>query len=160
MLKKYFVAITCFCFIIPVGCKPSNPYGAVPVRGNITVDGNAVQGITVTFRSVSGNGISAYGLTDDQGNYVLTTGGAPFGTGTVPGKYHVTMSKVTNNEPPLTLEEYNALATSGKPHGNKPHSVTYQIPEKYSQSETSGFEPVDVKIKGSNIFDFKLVSTP
>jgi hypothetical protein len=106
------------------------------------------------------NGVSAYGLTDDQGNYVLTTGGAPFGTGAVPGKYHVTMSKVTNNEPQLTLEEYNTQAASGKPRGDKTsNSVTHQIPEKYSQPETSRFEPVDVQNKGSNVFDFRLVST-
>jgi hypothetical protein len=70
------------------------------------------------------------------------------------------MSKVTSNEPQLTLDEYNALAASGKPRSDKPISITNQIPEKYLQPETSGFEPVEVQIKGSNVFDFKLVSTP
>lgn len=162
MLKQYFITILLLLgFVILSGCKPSNPYGTVPVRGNITVDGKAVQGITVTFRSVSGNGVSAYGLTDNQGNYVLTTGGAPFGTGAVPGKYHVMMSKITNDEPQLTLDEYNTLVASGKPRADKPpDKATNQIPEKYLQPETSGLEPVDVQTKGTNVFDFKLVSTP
>ncbi|MDR1958494.1 MAG: hypothetical protein LBQ54_05570 [Planctomycetaceae bacterium] len=158
MLKKYSVVIISLCLAALPGCKPSNPYGAVRVRGNITVDGIAVQGITVMFKPVSDSGMSAYGLTDDKGNYVLTTGGAPFGTGAVPGTYHVTMSKVTNDEPQLTVDEYNALLQSGKPRRDVVNRVTHQIPEKYNQPETSGLEPVDVRSRGPNVFNFRLVS--
>jgi hypothetical protein len=159
MLKKYFVIIICLCFAGLFGCKPSNPYGTVPVRGNITMDGQAIQGITVTFKPVSGNGVSAYGLTDEQGNYVLTTGGAPFGTGAMPGEYHVTMSKIVNNKPQLSVDEYNALTASGISPPNTPNipnQITHQIPEKYLQPETSGLEPVHVQTKSSNVFDFSL----
>ncbi|MDR1477424.1 MAG: hypothetical protein LBJ00_00605, partial [Planctomycetaceae bacterium] len=132
------------CGIIFIGlcmitaCKPANPYGTVSVTGTVTLDGVPTDGITVIFIPVSNNGMSASGLTDSKGKYVVTTGGAPFGTGAVPGEYNVVLSKLTNSEPQLTVDEYNALKASGKTPSGAMNQETHLIPEKYSQAKTSG----------------------
>jgi len=146
-----------FCAVL-FACKPANPYGTVRVKGTVTLDGTPIEGVTIIFMPTSNNGMGASGMTDSKGNYVVTTGGAPFGTGAVPGEYNVTLSKITNAEQQLTVDEYNALQASGKAHSTAMNRGTHLIPEKYSQPKTSGLEPVVVEQKGTNVFNFNLES--
>ena len=122
------------------------------VTGKITVDGEPMEGITVTFAPSGSNEMGAYGMTDATGSYKLTTGGAPFGTGAIPGPYIVTFSKVTSR-PGMSLAEFEA-GVSRQPAG--PPKVIHLIPEKFSNPNTVGFDPVEVKKGGKNNFDFNL----
>ena len=144
------------------GCGADNPYGAVAVKGTVTVDGKPMDGITISFNPVSGDGMNAGGMTDKQGKFVLTTGGAPFGTGAVPGEYNVTFAKVSNSgseQPQQSVDEYNAQIAAGGRRSSGPMSrVIHHIPEKYSKSTTSDIKPVLVELKGKNTFDFELTT--
>jgi hypothetical protein len=59
----------------------------VAVSGTITLDGKPLAGATVTFSPVEGHGRSAGGLTDDSGEFDLTTFNS--GDGALPGDYKV-----------------------------------------------------------------------
>jgi hypothetical protein len=155
--KMYVVVIF---LLLGCGCRPSNPYGAVMVNGTVTLDGKAIEGVSVIFSPDSTTGMSAGGMTDAKGNFVLTTGGAPFGTGAVPGIYHVALSKVSNEGQgqQLTVDEFNEQLQSGLPaqRSRPADRVVHLVPEKYSNAKTSGLQPVTVEQKGKNIFNFEM----
>jgi len=134
------------------GCGPANPEGTVPVSGKVTVDGEPMEGITISFVPTADDGMSAYGLTLADGSYKLTTGGAPFGTGAMPGSYVATFSKVTSG-PGMSMEEYEA---GGMRQAAGPPQAIHLIPQKFSDTKTVGFDPVDVKKGSKNNFDFNL----
>jgi hypothetical protein len=137
-------------YIVPIillilvffGCTPANPYDTVPVKGTVLVDGKPLQGIIVTFLPFTGEGQAAGGITNANGHFTLTLGGAPVGSGTLEGKYNVTFSKIE-------LEEQK-MGQAGLP------KITHLIPERYSDPKTSGIEPVIVEKKIKNEFNFKL----
>lgn len=58
------------------------------VNGVVTLDGNPVEGATVSFVSQDGNTYT--GFTDAQGNFSLSSGSA---VGALPGEYKVTVVK-------------------------------------------------------------------
>ena len=159
---KQFVPILLLASIVLFlgGCGADDPYGAVVVKGTVTVDGKPMDGITISFNPVSGDGMNAGGMTDKQGRFVLTTGGAPFGTGAVPGEYNVTFAKVSNSgseQPQQTVDEFNAQIAGGGRRPSGPMSrVVHHIPEKYSKTATSDIQPVIVEKKGKNSFNFDL----
>jgi len=96
-------------------------------------------------------------LTDDAGNYKLTTGGAPFGTGAIPGSYGVAFSKTEAVSSGMSLGEFDAAVASGNmPRTMGPPKPIHLIPEKFSDPRTAGFDPVEVKKSGKNNFDFNL----
>jgi hypothetical protein len=70
-----------------VGC--GGP-ATVPVSGTVTLDGEPVDGATVTFVP-EGEGRPANGNTDASGNFTLTT--FTGGDGALPGSYNVTVFK-------------------------------------------------------------------
>jgi hypothetical protein len=155
---KLYVVVS--FLLLGCGCQPSNPYGAVVVNGTVTLDGKAIDGVSVIFSPDSTIGMSAGGMTDAKGNFVLTTGGAPFGTGAVPGVYHVTLSKVSNEGqgPQLSVDAFNEQLQSGRPaqRSGPADRVLHLVPEKYSNTQTSGFQPVTVEQKGKNTFSFEM----
>ena len=64
----------------------------VPASGSVTLDGNAIEGVTVTFIPQSGGNRSGYGMTDAEGRFE-----AKLGTdlaGLPPGKYRVLFQKL------------------------------------------------------------------
>ena len=152
MKKLSYLLLFCCAPLVLHGCGPANPYGAVAVSGKITVDGEPMEGVVVTFVPSGDDGMGAYGMTDAAGSYKLTTGGAPFGTGAVPGSYIVTFSKVTS-EPGMSLAEFEA---GGARMPSGPPKAIHLIPEKFSNPKTVGFEPIEVKKGSKNNFDYNL----
>ncbi|MDR1270426.1 MAG: hypothetical protein LBK82_12965 [Planctomycetaceae bacterium] len=151
---NYFTLLS-FVLILLAGCK-SNPLGVVPVNGTVLLDGQPIEGVQVTFSSLSGNGVTAIGTTDAQGRFVLTTTGADFGSGAIPGEYAPTFSKTVYNFPDgdkVPSENY----LSEKPSNVRPVAVE-MIPARYAQSKTSGIESITVQKNGKNIFNFELKS--
>jgi hypothetical protein len=150
---RHFIKILFISFIFPLtfsGCHQSNHLGTVVVKGTVKVDGQAVEGINVIFVPMSNNGLAAYGQTNTNGNYTLTTAGTNIGEGAVPGEFIPTFTKVSL--------EYDQRFVGRLDVVPPPPKVTHLIPEKYSLKEKTNITPVTV-IKGKkNIFDFELFS--
>ena len=152
MKKLSCLVLFCCAALLLYGCGPANPYGTVVVTGTVTVDGEPMEGVTISFVP-SGDGMSAFGLTDVSGNYRLTTAGAPFGTGAVPGTYSVTFTKL---EPvPVTSMADIQSTAGGQLRMSQP---VHLIPQRYSTPATAGFDPVEVVARGRNHFEFNLES--
>jgi len=145
-----FVPVLCLSLLTVTGCKNNNPYNTIVVKGKISIDGIPAEGVSVLFNPRNGNENAAGGLTDKDGNYTLTTGAAPVGSGTVAGEYDVTLSKIAIQGVELSMEEY------AKKYGNQRPQTIYLIPEKYSSAAESGFAPVKVEKGKDNTFDFDI----
>ena len=68
----------------------------VPVKGLVMLDGNPVEGATVTFGTEDGKR-SYGGFTDSNGSFFLSGGGVP---GALPGTYKVTVTKAKKADGP------------------------------------------------------------
>ena len=74
------------------GCSRSN---LVKVRGVVTLDGKPLSWATITFNPIGG-GRPASGLSDENGNFELTTSST--NDGAAPGEYKVTVTKEQASE--------------------------------------------------------------
>jgi hypothetical protein len=63
----------------------------------VTLDGKPLSWATITFNPIGGAGRSASGLSDDDGNFQLTT--LRTNDGAAPGEYKVTVTKEQPTEP-------------------------------------------------------------
>lgn len=119
----------------------------VSVSGTVTRVGSPVAGATVTFHAPEGSG-SAFGLTDADGVYSLTT--APGNRGARPGNYTVTITKVE-------ISGGDSLPEDHPDYGKTPvaeQSAKSLLPEKYGDPKSSGLA-VTVEEKSTSI-DFAL----
>lgn len=111
-------------------------------------------GADITFCSESANRC-AFGRTDDQGVYHLTTFNV--NDGAVEGKQTVTITKLiapppTTPEPDVESEAYIPPGFGPEP---KPIKVEGAIPMKHADAATTGLIAV-VATEGENVFDFEL----
>ena len=152
-----------------VGCADSESSRPKTYRvsGTVTVNGQPVEGATVNFLLVSGQG-SAIGVTDSNGQYSLTTFSAD--DGAVPGEYKVAIFKYEGaaapkaNTPPqgqLASGELDA-ATYAQPNENAavaaPTAVRArnEISEKYANADSSGLQAtIDESDDNVKNFDLK-----
>lgn len=119
------------------GCSGSN---AASVSGTITLDGQPLPGANVSFYPDEGANAPAYGQTDSQGRYSLSTGSE---SGLAPGKYVAVV--VATKEP---AQPYDATGAEVPP--------TLVTPAKYSDANKSDLK-VEVKA-GRNDIPLGLVS--
>lgn len=118
------------------GCRDRGPDVQLVV-GTVTLDGEPVDKAFVAFTPLDSHGISATGMTRDDGGFVLNaTVGKRFGEGTVSGEYVVTIRKLVD-----------------PPGGGEPLLVT---PRKYSDTKTSPLRAVVTS--GRNTLDMALSS--
>ncbi|MDR1385917.1 MAG: carboxypeptidase-like regulatory domain-containing protein [Planctomycetaceae bacterium] len=152
-MLRFFIVLSLLCGVI--GCN-RNPYGTVLVTGIVHVDGKPMEQVTVSFQSTDGSQMGAVGTTDAQGKFVLTTGMAPFGSGVIPGQYHVTFAK---SELP---EKYRTETTEEfmQKFGNIEVPFIFIVPKKYGNAATSDIAPVTVEKKGKKHFEFDLSTSP
>lgn len=152
-MKHHSIFAFVFLFVIALsGCGEKNPYDTIKASGKVTVDGAPMQGITVTFTSESGDGQIAFGSTDAQGKFVLSTPGAPHGSGALAGTYIPTFSKTeTESQPPAATPEEQAQ--------REPPKTIYLIPKEYENPKTCGINPVTVAKGQKNVFEFELKSS-
>lgn len=142
-----------------IGCGPG---GAAAVKtelveGVVTLDGQAIEGATVTFVPVQeGTGAAATGLTDAEGKYRLTAveagPGAEAGAGTLPGEYYVGVLKDTFPGVPDTGGEQEIVdqesvkeeTVEEEPLGADPSSaegeIKHVVPQKFNDPRTSGIK--------------------
>jgi hypothetical protein len=125
----------------------------VPATGHVTVKGKPLAGATVMFFPASGGsgGQAAMAITDEKGNYQLSTlasGVAPEKSkGALPGEYTVTISRIAMPDgsplPGGITEENEAIAKGAKQH----------VPQQYLDPSTSPLKAKIAAPKAENNFE-------
>jgi len=164
MLRFWFSWVVCgLAAAVLAGCG-GGELDVVPATGTVTLDGQPVEGATVTFVPQDADGRTATGTTDQSGKFVLQTAGA--GEGALPGKYKVTVSKVAVGAAAgteATTEEQGMQQVMQQMQGardpaaqlSKPLQEQDQLPARYKSADTSGLE-AEVKAGEDNNFTFDL----
>jgi len=134
------------------GSKPPAP--VFPVSGSVKYKGKPIVGADVTFFNAEANR-SAFGRTDDKGEYQLTTFSAH--DGAVAGKSVVTIAKVEVQEvtTPVASVDSPDYQPPGLNQSTNPVKPKSSLPAKYASQETSGLTAV-VNTDAPNELDFDL----
>lgn len=131
------------------GCSsgPVNPT-VYPVTGQVLHNGNPVEGASVSFVG-DGTGKPAYGITDAQGKFKLTT--FKQDDGALPGKHAVSVSKAVAVDP---TDDGSMEAAEKRAHEPRvePKSA---IPARYADWSKSQLE-FTVSESGPNDFKIEL----
>lgn len=153
-LSVFLVALTVIAGCGGGSAKPSKREPVFKVQGKVTYKGKPVAGADVTFRSESVER-SAFGRTDDQGNYKLSTFGA--NDGAVAGKHSVVIIKgvaePAKPEAPVESAEY---VPPGYEKVKPQPKAKSDFPEKYSKPATSGLLAIVNDDGKVNQIDFEL----
>jgi len=124
------------------GCGGGQGYKAAPVSGTVTIDGNPVAGIVVTFQPVGAGqtpGPGSTGKTDENGKFTLRFATQDRKPGAVVGKHRVSFA--------TWMEEQGDVT----PRGGGAKEL---VPRRY-QGQAMEFE---VKAGGTDKADFPLTS--
>ena len=154
MKKIQLLVLLCFVFPHVFGCVKTSQHGVVVVTGTVTVEGQPMEGIDMIFHPVAGE-IAAFGSTNAQGKYKLSSPSTPVGAGAMEGEYVATFTKTTvESRPPASkMEERRYRGIDGT---SRVPVITHHIPEKYGDRTTCGIAPVKVEKGKTNVFDFDL----
>jgi hypothetical protein len=170
MLRRSHLGIACHSsYLIVVGslilAGCSGPEGdanrrpTAPTSGVVMYQGKPVADATVSFLAISGDPISAFGLTDAQGKFTMRT--YEDGDGAPVGEHQVTITKTEAGKqppgPPRTgPDEFDPNKYDPPGFGvTPPPVVKHLIPEKYASSATSGLKAT-VTADKPNEFTFDL----
>ena len=148
-----FSTVLLFVFIAFVaGCGGSQGPKAYLVEGVVTLNGDPVEGVTVSFTPNEASGTNSGGTTDASGKYTLMTS---FGTnGAGPGTYTVTLSKT---EVVLTGRKVRSLnEETGVEEEFDEKTRKEMLPEKYTSARHTPFKEITVEAKSPNKIDFAL----
>jgi hypothetical protein len=131
------LAVASLCVIL-AGCgqsQPTNREPVYPIRGQIMHKGTPVAGADVTFYCEEKNR-SAFGRTDDQGRFRLTTYSS--NDGAVAGKHAVTVSKHETPPPTKVADTQDtAYVPPGFNESTDPAPPKNLIPTKYADTKTT-----------------------
>lgn len=148
---KHLIFYGFLLILLVAGCgKKGMP--VQPVQGVVKVDGQTVRGVSVTFHPVDAASVEkAFGGTDANGNYKLTSTNGPPQGGALVGEYKVTASWPETEKLILLFKD--------PVHGDS-YTPTYEekLPKTYQNPATSGLTAT-VK-KGKNKIDFDLTTKP
>ncbi|MHC4880471.1 MAG: carboxypeptidase-like regulatory domain-containing protein [Planctomycetota bacterium] len=156
---KRFSAPLAIGLLLCTGCGGGDT-GREPtfkVTGKVTLAGAPVSKATVTFFPSEGQR-SAIGLTDDNGEYLLTT--YEFGDGAMSGKYSITINKAVPRQASSSESDHEAIA-SGKVDPGAEHDADEDdpeasaVPQRYTNPDESGFS-AEVTVDGENRFDLAM----
>lgn len=145
-----------FAFLVlvcVVGCSGDDR--VAPVTGVVTLDDKPIAEASVTFMPKEG-GRPAFGVTDAEGKYELTT--FEEGDGALIGNHVVTILAVdekVSDKATAAAEEHGSLSEFMAPQAKQ----KWIIPERYSEKDTSGLS-FDVKPGENNQADFPLTKKP
>jgi hypothetical protein len=122
-----------------------------PAKGVVKYKGEPIGGATVLFSPAEGT--PGNGMTDDAGNFVITTGGR---AGAELGKCKVMVSKPAAGagaRPDMTPKDMEEMIKAGKSLA----PAKDPIPTRYATEKTSPLE-AEISTDGeSNVFEFNLV---
>lgn len=133
ILGRYALAI-CLCAMLAMptffGCgKPG--LELIPITGVVTLDGKPVQGAAVVFQ-FQGSGPPARGVTDQNGQFQLTTKKA--NDGVVAGLHTVTVLGYLDT--PISSSD-SPPDSDPEADPNQPRQGIWFVPERYSFPQTS-----------------------
>ncbi|MFY9256662.1 MAG: carboxypeptidase-like regulatory domain-containing protein [Fuerstiella sp.] len=154
-LVRVSPALLCLIISGCGGASVAPPVPVYPVSGTITFKGQPVVGADVTFMNAEKNR-SAFGKTDAQGKYQLTT--FTQNDGSVEGKSVVTIKKYQPVEPEAPVADIDSEDYVPPTVGVReapPKKSKSDIPDKYGDPMLSGLI-APVAVDGANVFDFAL----
>jgi len=161
MKQTLFVLATiCALAVLCGGCN-KNTFGVVDVTGKITVDGQPVEGISVSMSpadaAANPSQRAAAGVTKEDGTFRVVTPGAKV-AGVMPGEYVLTFQKE------VWLTEDGELAENIPYDPSKPEPKTHPedlLPAKYKNPQNSDCKvTIEAKKykKGEVAFEFDISS--
>lgn len=144
------------------GC--SSKYTPVPVSGEVTLDGQPVDGATVYFYAVGDakEGRPATGQTDKEGKFRLSTLGT--NDGALPGTYKVVVAKYVPTNPNLKIPDFpntpegkaqrdDFMYRNFEAKGIQPFKSS--LPDKYGSSDKT---PLNCEVSHSTTVKLELTS--
>ena len=167
--SQYFVLVPLISLIL-AGCGGSDRPSLAPASGIVTLNGEPVEGASLTFVPVAG-GRPGSGVTDAQGRYSIKT--YEDASGATVGEHKVSVIKISGPgvyvmqgdapaEPPASagsakdgsdsLSEIEVFDSSGA----KEPEIIYDVPQRYMNANESGLL-VTVPAEGSDELHLKLV---
>lgn len=169
MLRACLGLICVAGLIASAGCPGGGgaKLNTVKVTGTVTLDGTPLPGATVTFSPKSDGARAAFGTTDENGRFTLTTLNP--GDGALPGSYAVAVSKPVAAASAAPTQDPRAMGGSISPEEAARIKAQAQggaaataaaanvVPAKYNSADTSGLT-AEVKASGDNTFTFELSS--
>lgn len=146
-------------FVFSMGCSKGDRPDIAKASGIVTLDGNPVEGATVTFEPVNG-GRPCFGTTDPEGRFAITS--YEEGDGAPVGEHFVSVIKISGPgaaaPTPDSAMSLSEIAPPGadKDKAEDPDKETiYLVPRKYINAKTSGLK-ITVPDGGSTTLDLKL----
>ncbi|MFN9718410.1 MAG: carboxypeptidase-like regulatory domain-containing protein [Planctomycetota bacterium] len=154
MSVRFLIVMMLACMTVGCGGETVKRDPVYKVRGVVTYKGKPVSGADVTFNCEE-KGRSAFGRTNDAGEYQLTT--FANNDGAVAGKHTVAVSKIPIPASTATLAatESEEYAPPGIGKSTDPVKPKSEIPDKYATAATSGLV-AQVNADGENVYDFSL----
>lgn len=124
----------------------------VKSTGQVTYKGKPLQGANIKF--IPGSGPMAIAITDEEGGFVITTNGRP---GATVGLHKVAITKITGSSAPTASPKPEDMMKMQKENMGKAKSgPKNEIPEKYSNPESSGLSAEVTTNPSENAFLFQL----
>jgi Domain of unknown function (DUF6795) len=159
-----FIAPAGFLILLAAATGCGGKFKPVPVKGVVTLDGTPVKGATVYFYAVGDerDGRPAYGATDENGEFQLSTMGN--NDGALPRKYKVVIAQYVPSRPDLKIPDF-----PNTPEGREAKSdfmyrnfeekgiqpFVSKLPAIYGDSNTT---PLECEVKGKMTVNFELKS--
>lgn len=133
------------------GCNPDG-VKLVKATGQVTYKGNPLKGANIKF--IPGSGPMAIAITDDSGNFTITTNGRP---GATLGLHKVAVTKITGSVTPAAAPKPEDMMKMQKENMGKANTgPKNEIPEKYSNPDSSGLSADVTANAAENEFLFQL----
>jgi hypothetical protein len=146
-LVTFFVCGTFLLATSGCGRKHNGPR-VIAAGGTVSFQGRPVSDALVVCCPASPSAPAAYGNTDSEGRFQLTT--YEPGDGAVAGEYRVTVSKKTVTG--MSIEEATAYYQREKKDPPLP-TVTHQLPRKYDDAANT---PLRAKVVSDKPNEFRL----
>lgn len=146
-LRSSFYLLVLFAVGVTAGCGGASRPSTYPVTGTVTFQGTPVAGAMVSFSPADAGteARAAMGITDEQGNYSLTT--FESGDGAMPGSYKVKVAKYDQSATPPVVSDRSAATDSAE--GAMPANYVLEtntasaappkseLPERYASPSTT-----------------------
>jgi hypothetical protein len=96
-LQTFTLISVAFLITFLTGCSSQNYIDTEHIEGTVTLDGEPIGGVSLTFYPVTaGEGDDAYAFTNDDGSFQVGTLRGRIGAGTTTGEYIVGLTKIVN----------------------------------------------------------------
>jgi len=151
-MKHIASSFVLLSLIFLAGCKKSD--GNIFVTGTITQSGQPIEGASVTFVPEGEGGEGASGRTDVNGKYVLTTSTGKDGSGTKPGEYKVTLSKIVLEWDGKSYR--TEMGDDMTPRQVEDKKTVRILPDEYGSSARTPLKATVTTNKDTNVFDFEI----